>query len=88
MLEEHDPNVERSTTNTRKCMDTLFYYTEMQTEFQKMKRHPTMLQFFFFFAISVCAMSVGIHISHKTRTTCVCVCVCVHPYRAPEPLSQ
>lgn len=46
MLEEHDPNVERSTTITRKCMDTLFCYTQMQTEFQKKKRQTTMLQFF------------------------------------------
>ena len=45
MLEEHDPNVERSTTITRKCMDTLFCYTQMQTEFQKKKRQTSCCSF-------------------------------------------
>ncbi|MPC46752.1 hypothetical protein E2C01_040478 [Portunus trituberculatus] len=46
MLEEMDPNVEQSSTATRKAMDALFCYTVMQKEFSKKKRQTTMLQFF------------------------------------------
>ncbi|MPC74511.1 hypothetical protein E2C01_068871 [Portunus trituberculatus] len=41
-----DPNVEQSSTATRKAMDALFCYTVMQKEFSKKKRQTTMLQFF------------------------------------------
>ncbi|MPC15636.1 hypothetical protein E2C01_008435 [Portunus trituberculatus] len=46
MLEEMDPNVERSSTTTRRAMDALFCNTVMQKEFSKEKRQTTMLQFF------------------------------------------
>ena len=46
MLEEMDPNVERSSRVTRKAMEAYFCYTEMEKEFSKKKRQTTMLQFF------------------------------------------
>lgn len=45
MIEEMDPNVERSSTAARKAMAALFCYTEMHREFSKKKRQTSMLQF-------------------------------------------
>ena len=46
ILEEIDPNVERSSTAQRLVMDNLFCYTEMLKEFQKKKSQTSMLQYF------------------------------------------
>ncbi|MPC29847.1 hypothetical protein E2C01_023097 [Portunus trituberculatus] len=41
-----DPNVEQSSTATRKATDGLFYYIVVQKEFSKKTCQTTMLQFF------------------------------------------